>query len=198
MDQHKIRIKIGDHEFDAEGSEKVIAPMAHAFIAAVAKALQENKLDVKAATSTTSTNRLTAQWWQHIPFEFDRLYDVADDTVALKIKPPIGFDALILLVYGVQVIANLKRQPSIDASFLPDTEESASAKASNLIVSARRSGIDIDRLDRLIMLSVRNVREQLVLRHGSKKGSYYCLSPKGREYAEQIALRLLYPSKEEG
>ena len=169
---HRIKIKLGDAEFDAEGPSEVVNAQFSAFLDAVAtpKAAQTpaqppNTPDPNAdspgngRTGAANPAGLT-------PDILTRVFKV-NDTVSLLAIPKTDksdADALLAILYGFD------RMKSINT-----------VTGTTLMKAAKQSGINIDRIDRVI-----SVRDDLVNMAGAKKGRRYSLNNRGVAAAEKI------------
>ncbi len=130
-----------------------------------------------------------------------------DCTVTLKKLPNTDspeFDAVVLLIYGIQAQRNLLHPlfEDIDIHELrelskrkelskPKASYDHPATASSLILSAQRSGLQIDRIDRILYSDSAKNKGNLIFRGGAKKGTTYALTIPGRQYAIELLRELL-------
>src|SRR5262249_24841496 len=115
-----------------------------------------------------------------LPADWDCIFQRADDDV-IRIKVNLGTtcrptDALLLLIYAHQ-----KLHPGDFASALLLTE------------GLRRSGVEVQRLDRLLA-----GRERMVARMGTKKPTDYRLTHAGYAYAARLFAELVKKQTEQG
>lgn len=173
-DAQKLRIKIGDAEFEAEGSEASIKFQFDAFLAALSAA---NAAAPKALPplNTGGNGNGTPDRVDKVPEKtlIDRVFSLGKDgIVSLKYLPKGDqkeADALLLLLYGY---ATLKGADAV--------------LGTQLIQAARVSGITLDRIDRAI-----SKHEALLLKGGARKGMRYSLNNQGRVKAEEILMQMM-------
>lgn len=167
MENNRIKMKIGDAEFDAEGPSEIVTAQFNAFIAAIA------------ARSTKAVVPVVDDGGDEVPPNnfmpgtgipqpiLDRVFRKGD-TLSLAALPTgdnASADAMLALLYGYLMI----------------TGENA-VTGTSLMKSAKISGIPIDRVDRLMSVS----QPDYVLSAGVKKARRYQLNNRGISRAEEI------------
>lgn len=177
MENNRIKIKIGDSEFEAEGPAEIIAPQFEAFMAAIAALpkVVASALATPAANSPgqiypPATNTvLTGGVPQNV---LDRVFRQGE-TLSLAALPHgdnAGAEAMLALLYGY---LKLKNESAVTGTML--------------MKSAKRSGVPIDRVDRLMGMS----QPEFVLAAGVKKARRYQLNNPGIAKAEEIINAIL-------
>jgi hypothetical protein len=162
---HKVRIKIGDAEFEAEGSEESVKQQYADFLAA---------LSARASTSTPPPsppppNGAGASTGDVGTDLINRVFKIDGDLVSLQFLPKgenVNADALMLILYGYHA---LKNQQMI--------------LGTQLVRAANQSGLGLDRVDR----SLDGYEGQnMVLKGGVRKGTKYGLNNQGKKKAEEM------------
>jgi hypothetical protein len=177
MNPLKLRVKIGVHEFEAEGSEETVKAQLDRFFEAITSGDEGESPDAK--------NQWTIFSFQDLERAFER---GPNWTVKLKERPKTAkptFDAIVLLTYGIQAFHNLLEPREIEKGFLKGTPRPHAATASQLIESAKLSGMNIDRLDRFVR-GPENRRNYIMWGGGDKRGITYTLTQPGRERAVDL------------
>jgi hypothetical protein len=171
VETHKLRIKIGDAEFEAEGSQESIKLQYDAFLAALAAAPKASVVLPRAAGGSDAGHRggdLVPDD-QFITKAFNT--DADKDLVSLKYLPKgegREADALLLLIYGY---SKLKGAEAV--------------LGTQLLKAARQSGLTLDRVDRHIAK-----HDAFLMKGGTRKGMKYSLYNQGVTKAAEV-LKLL-------
>jgi hypothetical protein len=156
--QHRIKLKIGDAEFDAEGDAEIVKSQFEQWLALV-----KDKPAAAAATAVQSqpaggqTDALLARVFAQRP----------DGTVTLKVLPKgktRESDALLLLLYGYKRVKGTEN-----------------IYGTQLMKAARFSGVQLERIDRTL-----NVHQQFFMRGGQRRSANYTLNNRGVARAEEI------------
>jgi hypothetical protein len=169
---HRIKIKLGDAEFEAEGSEQSVQAQYELFLGAL-----ERKTVKEPGTPTPKANGAPEGERRENLGAFDdnmqaRIFELRQDgIVALRVLPKGNdreADALILLLYGYRRLKN---------------EENV--LATHLLRAAQYSGVSVYRPAHALA-----VHDQFLIRGGQKKGSTYSLNNQGVTKAEEIAAKI--------
>jgi hypothetical protein len=192
---YKLTVKIGAAEFTAEGDQSVVNEQFNLFLTALkyqpppdplGDALRQHGQDQpKGAVSNngsggasgsngTATNGAQTDLATYVePATMDRVFKVdADDVVSLHhlpTTPNAAADALVMLLYG----------------FLKLTQSGA-VSALTLMKGAVKSGVKIDRIDRVI-----SANSQYITKGGARRGTRYGLNNRGELYAVGLIKKLL-------
>jgi hypothetical protein len=177
----RLKLKIGEAEFEADVPENEVQPMYHQFLSMLERRGQaavtpptngpdpHQKPEATVADGSSVHGLGAACDDTLLPHIFDLRQDGA---VTLKVLPPAGpdtnADAMLLLLYGYR---RLKNENYV--------------LATQLFRAAARSGITLRRPDNEYM---RNSR--FVIRGGQRKGSHYSLSSRGLAMAKEITARI--------
>jgi len=167
---HKVRIKLGDAEFEAEGTEESVKQQYADFLAALAArpspTSQQQHAPKPADGKPLPAGSLDAAL-------MDRVFNLDGDLVSLQFLPKTETataDALMLLLYAY---STLKNQDMV--------------LGTQLTRAARQSGLGIERVDRSFG---KYETESLLLKGGAKKGTKYGLNNQGKVKAQEILNKL--------
>lgn len=175
-DTQKIRIKIGEAEFEAEGPSELVQSQFTAFLDAVSKAPAEKSPSAGASSDPNSGLKPPANPGDPPPSisseEMNCVFHDNGEFVSLS-ATPVGdgrqADSLLILLYG---FAKLKNEPKVTGVML--------------MKAMRQSGVTIDRVDRVI-----ESKQEYILMGGSKRGKRYSLNNRGYQYVEGLIRDLL-------
>jgi hypothetical protein len=164
-ESHRIKVKFGDAEFEAEGAEDKVQAQYDQFLAAL------ERVGPRPAPKTENRSQ-TPQSLDDASMA--RIFQLReDDLVVLKVHPPETMneaDRVTLLLYGCR---RLKNQEHV--------------LATQLLRAARLSGLGLDRIDR----AVESYIPEFVMREGQRKGTTYNLTTRGMTKAQEVAAVLL-------
>lgn len=164
----RLKMRIGDAEFEAEVAEDEVHPMYHQFLSM----LGERRPPAGNAGLAKSSRKA---FDQSLP---TGIFDLRQDgTIVLKVLPDgpdRNADAMLLLLYGYYLLKN---------------EECV--LATQLFRAAEQSGIS---LRRPAKECIRNGR--YVVRNGQRKGSNYALNSQGLAVAKEIAAKIVVRANE--
>jgi len=176
----RLKMKIGEAEFEADVPENKVQPMYAQFLFMLERRNQSVKrppdLDARVPPQPETTVRVapSAESLGKTVDEalLSRVFDLREDgAVTLRVLPngPDQIaDALLLLLYGYH---RIKHEECV--------------LATELFRAAERSGISLRRPAKELM---RNSR--FVIRGGQRKGSHYSLNSQGLAMAAEIAAKL--------
>lgn len=162
---YHLKVKIGNDEFDASGSQEVVRDLYGLFLearrsapAALPPATGDKPKDVKDNDDESVSQD-----------KIDRVFVVRNDVISLRTLPETdnsAADALLMLIWAHLVMRNEQHVSALD-----------------LMSSARLSGLQIDRIDRVI-----SARQQMFQRGGAKRGTRYSLNNAGISHARRLVL----------
>jgi hypothetical protein len=163
---YRLKVRVADSEFDAEGPEDTVKVQFEAFLAALdstGKPSQNGKAKANASDAGKGHEDLLADgtWGRFYKLE-------GDEDVSLKVLPATddrNADALVLLLYGYLMLRQLDAVPS-----------------PRLLNMAKKSGLGLDRIDRNIPTS----HSRYISRGGTRKGCRYGLNNQGQAYAQGL------------
>jgi hypothetical protein len=176
----RLKMKIGEAEFEADVPENEVQPMYHQFLSMLERRSQAAVSQPANGTDAHQKPEATAAAGSTIPLDaacddtlLPRIFDLGQNgAVTLKVLPPTGpdtdADAVLLLLYGYRLLKNENY-----------------VLATQLSRAAARSGIT---LRRPVNAYMRNSR--FVIRGGQRKGSHYSLSSQGLAMAKEITARI--------
>lgn len=178
---HKLRIKIGSAEFEAEGSQETVQQQYADFLKAIT---------VQPQVRGTAQHNLTRQ--QDPPVDGEQpqppsIHSNVDDSImarvfardrrsglSLSVLPRTAnkvADSLVLLLYGYAVLLGQNDVTGM-----------------SLMASAQQSGVPTPRVDKVLLSA--DYRE-LVTKAGFKRGSKYGLNNRGMARAEEMLSTIL-------
>ena len=198
MNPFKLRVRLDKYEFEAEGSEDAVKSQFDLFLASLPSIKSEPAQGDDAGRQIKAIAK-GGKWAEIHITDLEKIYERGPvRSVKLKRLPRTDnqdFDTLVLLIYGIQAFTNILYEPAA-----PDPDdlialEDEPATASQLIRSARKSGLDVSRIDRLVFAN-RN-GGNFIFRGGAKKGSVYFLTEPGREHAVKLLKEMLDESEKE-
>ncbi|MBS0187495.1 MAG: hypothetical protein JSS51_05470 [Planctomycetes bacterium] len=167
---HSIRVKLGASEFEATGTKESVDEQYKLFLEAI-KA-QSAPAAVAAAAGAAGEKTPPAgsdpAASDGVPDEIiNRAFSIEGDSVSLNVLPSSenrDADTILLLLWGYQKLRGMN-----------------AVGATPLAASARKSGLAIDRIDRVVA----PVR-QYYQTGGQRKGMRYSLNNPGRAYAGRM------------
>lgn len=167
-EKSSISIKLGDAEFTAEGPVETVNAQFQSFLKALESTSQKRETAplplVQEAPVIPPSGEIDAQLLSRV---FSK---ESSDRVSLKALPRSGSsDALLLLLYGFDVIVG---QHAVTGSAL--------------MKAAEKSGVRVDRIDRLLA-----VHEPFVTTAGMRRGKRYGLNNRGKQHAIEILRAIL-------
>lgn len=172
---YRLKVRLGSHEFEADGPEEVVREQFAIFLQAAnslgaaapsprsnsqSESGQGNGEQGRAGESEEGNGDVESMW--------NRAYKRNGDRLSLHVLPQTktqNADAILLLLYGYQTI--LKQE---------------SVKTTDAMDAAKQSGLRIDRIDRNLPAS----HNALVIRGGNGKGTRYSLNNRGLAYAQEL------------
>jgi hypothetical protein len=169
---HRIKIKLGDAEFEAEGSEQSVQAQYLQFLEALKSVAPSKPPPALAAAPRGRIEGQQPADKVHIDEIAANIFELRQDgVVALKVLPKGNDregDALLLILLGYRRLKN---------------EEAV--LATHLLKAAQISGIDVYRPANALV-----VHDNFIIRGGQRKGSTYRLNNQGVRKAEEIATRI--------
>jgi len=176
MTDYRLKIKVGDHEFDAAGSEDAVKSQFEAFkdlILSLPKNRTETTGSAKSfVESSTPTPPPTSPVTRiDNSIILDRIFRSERRVISLTAPPSSDTDAVLLVLYGQR--------------FYRDNENPT---GSEIIDGLVQSGYRTPRIDR-ILKSLAD--EGAVIITGSHRGKRYRLTNQGHTRAEGIAREIL-------
>lgn len=170
---HKVRIKIGANEFEAEGDKATVEEQARQFFALMAAAPAAPVSPAGGAASQQppsdpGANNLGVAASQAA---MDGAFQVEGDLISLRVLPKsqsYAADTLLMLLYGHKVM-----------------RDEGEVLGGKLMKEARQSGLKIDRVDRVI-----DLHSEFIIKGGARKGARYGLNNRGIAKAKEMLEKL--------
>lgn len=171
MTLHKIKMKVGPHEFEAEGDKDSVQEQLRLWSDLI-KAASPQEPIVQPTINQTKETSVQENQIDNLDQNLNKLFIVDEKNHALTLKYlPFSkekeAEAFLILLFGYKKI--------LDKDELLVTE---------LKRSLEKSGVAVARVDRL---ASRFVADRMVLKRGSGKGSRYAISNTGMARSLEIA-----------
>ncbi|MGA7697505.1 MAG: hypothetical protein WCA76_20935 [Candidatus Sulfotelmatobacter sp.] len=169
MDNSKLKLKIGPHEFEAEGPTDVIQAQFEAFKDLIANGnlnYADGNRSITAQTIADSGNNASDS-----SFSMDKITRLDERIVSLTARPETIEDAALVILLGQRTLRS-----------------NDSVTGSEVIDGLRQSGLAVSRVDwRLEKLA----SQGLIIKIGSNRASRYRLTNQGMTKAQAIARALM-------
>jgi hypothetical protein len=178
MDSHRIKVKLGDAEFDAEGKPEDVKAQYEAFLALVSSLPKQAAPHVSTATAYNKTpvpGQPNNEPHGMAPEALERIFRRGDNLslAALPSGDNAAQDAMIALLYGY-----LKLQSE------------STVTGTSLMKSAKISGVDLGKVGRVDRVMAALIPDY-VLAAGVKKAKRYQLNNRGLAKAEAVINAIL-------
>ena len=163
MTDYRLKVKVGGHEFDAEGSEEAVKSQFEAFKDLILN-LPKNKLETTesvepAVQSSQNTASVTTT-------SLDRIFRAEGRVISLTAPPTSETDAVLLVLFGQRFYRN-NENPT----------------GSEIIDGLEQSGYRTPRIDRIL----RSLADEgAVIITGAHRGKRYRLTNQGHTRAEGV------------
>jgi hypothetical protein len=181
VENSKLKVKVGPHEFDAEGPKDEVSAQFSAWKELIAALPQASPEPAKRSVATVipPTAITEVKTREGFAMPWDIFGDQTDrDLMTLRVHPPAGetrdADAILLVLYGYRKAGN-------------DGQGVAEVPVTKLKESLDVSGLRIPRIDRAV---APYIRSGYILKAGRAKGGIYRLTNTGYARAEELAHRL--------
>lgn len=169
MDTARIKVKIGDNEFEAEGPVESVKEQFEAFKEMVTSTPIHSLPQPPLKTAQTVENSAKNGELPHIPIE--KILHSAGRVVSLTAIPASTVDAALLVMLGHK---DMRNHLSVTGQEIGD--------------GLAQSGRPVPRVDRIMDKAI---EEALVLKTGVKRGTRYRLTNQGFAKALNIANELI-------
>lgn len=170
MDNDRLKIKIGEHEFEAEGSSETVDRRLAEFKALVTMALSHPPTD-KSAMMPESMAGVKSTPPQRDDEQLLRIMRVEDRIVSLTVRAQSADDAALLVLFGQKMFRN-----------------NDSVTGMEVIEGLTVSGQTVARVDRVLDRLAGN---GLVIVIGQHRGRRYRLTNAGLNHARELASTLI-------
>lgn len=175
---YKLKVKIGQHEFEAEGSQEAVERQFQTFSELVKLPVPVPSQDTpKTLISKVGENSAQSNSTMTFSDALDammvkKIFHLDGDIVSLTVLPRTedrDADAALVILFGYQFCAS---NPTVSGD--------------QIYTSLKQSGITVDRVDRLIKPFVESATP-LVLKRGIRRGVKYRLTNQGVARAKALA-----------
>lgn len=169
MDSTKIRMKIGDHEFEAEGPPEAVQAQFEVFRelirnAAIASPQSQPPNNIQDAVDKAVANKVA-----HVTLE--KIMRITGRVISLTAIPPSVEDAALLIMLGHK-----------------DFRDNENVTGQEIGDGLAQSGRPVPRTDRIMD---RPIASSLVLKSGVKRSTRYRLTNTGHQRALDVARELI-------
>lgn len=169
MENFKIKVKIGDFEFEAEGPSEIVRDQFESFKQMVASIPAKNDTSVAAAIQPNTANTAGSDEISLPPY--DKVFRQDGRVVSLTALPPSTADAILMIVLAQR---HYRKNESVTGSEIMD--------------GLQQSGYTIDRIDKQMD---KFVTDGMVIRIGKARGTRYRLTNQGLSRAQAIAREVI-------
>ena len=166
MEQNKLRIKIGDHEFEAEGPSEIVQAQLAAFKELLANPQAHTK-QAETPESQTQNSPASVKSAPNGPPALDKIIKVEGRVVSLTAHTNSLEDALMLLLLGQKTFRS-----------------NDGVTGSELVDGLKRSGQSTDHMGRTLE---KIASEGSIIITGAHRGKKYRMTNQGVTKAQQIA-----------
>ena len=169
MDNFRLKVKIGSHEFDAEGPKDLVREQFETF-----KELVSNTPVTESVPATTEQAEDAEEVPQSekIPdLKLNKIMQVEHKVVSLTAPAKSAQDAALLLIYGQKVLRQCER-----------------VTGAQVMEGMRLSGLPVGRVDRLLD-KARKEGDLIIM--GQRRAKRYRITNKGINQARDLAQALL-------
>lgn len=169
MEVSRIKIKIGDHEFEAEGPAEIVKDQFESFkqLLSNQEIIRSTTQPTKVVQNITQQQDTEAELYGNLP----KIMEVSGRVVSLTALPPSTSDAALLILLGQK-----------------ELRENSSSSAQEVGDGLAQSGRPVPRVDR-VMDSI--IEQALVIKTGIKRSTRYRLTNQGVSRARELARELL-------
>lgn len=165
LETYKIKVKLGDYEFEAEGPSDIVKEQFESFKELI------GSVPSKQATPPVPPVQQTQQKQENTEENgfplYDKVFKVDGRVVSLTALPPSTADAILMLTLAQR---HYRKNEGVTGS--------------EIIDGLKQSGYTIDRIDRQMD---KFVSDGLVIRIGKARGTRYRLTNQGLLKAQTIA-----------
>lgn len=165
MDSYKIKVKIGDYEFEAEGSPEIVRAQFDSFKELISSI--PAKKDTPAASPIQQNPQKQEENEENGNPLYDKVFKVDGRVVSLTALPSGVPEAILMMILAQR---HYRKNESVTGSEIMD--------------GLQQSGYTVDRIDRQMD---KFVGDGLVIRIGKARGTRYRLTNQGLQKAQTIA-----------
>jgi hypothetical protein len=168
MAEYKLKVKIGEHEFEADGPVETVKSQFEAFKDLIVGLPSHKQETVKTTASPETSTQTTPQSGR---FDVDRIFRADGRVVSLTATPGSESDAVLLILYGQR-----------------HYRENENPTGSQVMDGMEQSGYRTPRIDRILGSLA---ADGAVIITGAHRGKRYRLTNQGFTRAEGIARETL-------
>ena len=169
MDITKIKIKIGDHEFAAEGPVDTVKAQFETFKELISLQSRQNVTPKSGGIQQNQQNQMVPGSHAHVPL--DKILHADGRVISLTALPTSTQDAALIIMLGHKEMRN-----------------SESVTAQEIGDGLKQSGRQILRVDRIMD---EPISDSLVMKSGVKRSTRYRLTNQGKIRALSVARELI-------
>jgi hypothetical protein len=169
MDTTRIKMKVGENELDAEGSQDFVQAQVAAFQAMISSVPRETMAQKSEPSRNGKEHNGVTPAFPHIDIE--KIMHVSGRVVSLTALPASPADAALLIMLGHK---DMRNNLSVTGQEIGD--------------GLNQSGRGVPRVDRIMD---KTIEESLVLKTGLRRGTRYRLTNQGLTKALGIAEALI-------
>jgi hypothetical protein len=169
MDTTRIKVKIGNHEFEAEGPTDTVKEQFESFKELISK--EPSITDSSRSHISKQVNTAQQDTESSLFGELPRIMEMAGRVVSLTALPASVSDAALLILYGQK-----------------EMRENVSSSAQEVGDGLAQSGRPVPRVDRVMDSAI---EQALVLKTGIKRSTRYRLTNQGMVRARELARELI-------
>ena len=169
MAEYRLKVKLGDHEFDAEGPPEAVKEQFEAFRSLI-ESLPQRKSENSGQSNQLNSPAIVAPP-QPSALNVDRIFRADNRVVSLTAAPASETDAVLLILYGQRHYRN-----------------NENATGSEIIDGMMQSGYRTPRTDRVLNSLA---GEGAVIITGAHRGKRYRLTNQGHTRAEGLVRETL-------
>jgi hypothetical protein len=170
METHRLKMRIGAHEFEAEGTEEAIDRRLEAFKELVAMATIPSRSESHHPSASSLTNGGNPPPHKESN-PLAPIFNVTGKPMTLTALPSTPADGLLLLLLGHRSFNGNDQVP-----------------VSELLSGLKTSGFSVERMDDI---TPRLLEEHLILKNGKRNASKYRLTTTGAQRADVLAGELI-------
>lgn len=169
MDTTKIKIRVGEHEFEAEGPVETVQAQLAAFKELIGSVPNKNVVKPLAESAHSEQNQESEGSSTHVPIE--KILHASGRVVSLTALPASAEDAALLIMLGHK---DMRNNVAVTGQEIGD--------------GLAQSGKPVLRVDRIMDKPIENA---YVLKSGIKRSTRYRLTNAGLQRALSIAKDLI-------
>jgi hypothetical protein len=166
MDPYRLKLKVGEHEFEAEGPVEAVQSQFETWKELIASAHRQ-----KDDTPARNAQQGESEQPQGLPLQMDKIFRAEGRVVSLTALPSNEQEAALLILLGQR---HYRSNDSVTGSEVMD--------------GLQLSGYRLGRVDRMLD---RLAADGVVIRTGQHRGTRYRLSNTGLASAQSIAREVI-------